>query len=148
MSDQSFSTTISVPITPTEAFDAINDPRAWWLDGIEGRTDEVGGQFWHDSPGHHYWRFQVTELTKPERVIWRVLNDSSTNFVADHAEWNDTEVRFEIVERGDGTEIRFTHVGLVPAIECFDACSTGWGHYISDSLRSLLTTGQGQPNAY
>jgi hypothetical protein len=44
------------------------------------------------------------------------------------------------------TELRFTHVGLVPAFECYGGCSDAWGFYINDSLRSLITTGKGQPN--
>lgn len=43
--------------------------------------------------------------------------------------------------------IHFTHLGLVPEFECFDACSNGWTHYIRQSLLSLITTGKGQPNS-
>jgi hypothetical protein len=43
------------------------------------------------------------------------------------------------------TELRFTHVGLVPTIECYGGCSGAWGFYINDSLRDLITTGKGQP---
>jgi hypothetical protein len=53
---------------------------------------------------------------------------------------------FEISEKGDETEVRFTHVGLVPAIECYDNCSNAWGFYINGSLRTFITTGKGQPN--
>jgi hypothetical protein len=35
---------------------------------------------------------------------------------------------------------------LVPAFECYGNCSGAWGFYINDSLRSLITTGKGQPN--
>jgi len=44
------------------------------------------------------------------------------------------------------TELRFTHVGLVPTFECYGGCSDAWGFYINDSLRSLIATGKGQPN--
>lgn len=50
-----------------------------------------------------------------------------------------------ISERDGKTELRVTHVGLVPEFECFDACSRGWSFYIGESLRDLLTTGTGQP---
>ena len=39
-----------------------------------------------------------------------------------------------------------THVGLVPALQCFSDCSGGWGFYFSQSLRKLLTTGKGEPD--
>jgi hypothetical protein len=35
---------------------------------------------------------------------------------------------------------------LVPAFACYGDCSDAWGFYINDSLRSLITTGKGQPN--
>lgn len=45
------------------------------------------------------------------------------------------------------SEIRFTHVGLVPDYECFDVCDVAWSFYIQQSLRSHITSGAGQPNA-
>jgi hypothetical protein len=60
-------------------------------------------------------------------------------------EWKGTEVVFE-VSKGDKTEVRFTHLGLVPEYECFNVCSNAWGSYINGSLRSLITTGKGHPN--
>lgn len=44
------------------------------------------------------------------------------------------------------TELRFTHAGLVPSIECYGDCSRAWGFYINESLRQLIMTGKGQPN--
>lgn len=48
--------------------------------------------------------------------------------------------------RGGQTLVRFTHVGLVPASECFDKCSSAWSFYINNSLQRLITTGHGDPN--
>ena len=53
---------------------------------------------------------------------------------------------FEITRKGGKTEVRFTHVGLVPAIQCYGGCSGAWGFYVNDSLQSLITTGKGEPN--
>jgi len=53
---------------------------------------------------------------------------------------------FEIFKKGDKTEIRFTHQGLVPKLECYDSCADAWGSYIGGSLRSLITTGKGHPD--
>jgi hypothetical protein len=72
--------------------------------------------------------------------------DSRINFVKDKTEWKGTDIVFEVTKKGDKTELRFTHVGLVPAFECYGACSDAWGFYINDSLRSLITTGKGEPN--
>ena len=80
-----------------------------------------------------------------KKVVWRVL-DAHINFVKDKTEWKGTDVVFEIAKKDGKTELRFTHVGLVPAIECYGKCAGVWGFYINDSLRSLIKTGKGDPN--
>ena len=72
--------------------------------------------------------------------------DSHINFVRDKTEWKGTDIVFEITKNDDKTELLFTHVGLVPAFECYGDCSGAWGFYINEGLRSLITTGKGQPN--
>ena len=88
---------------------------------------------------------RITELIPGKRVVWLIL-DSYLNFTKDAAEWNGTEVVFDISKRAITTEVRFTHRGLVPAFECFNGCSNAWGFYINGSLRSLIATGKGEPN--
>jgi hypothetical protein len=68
------------------------------------------------------------------------------SFTDDKTEWTGTDIVFEISGKGDKTEIRFTHIGLVPEYECYDVCSDGWGTYINGSLRALIATGKGRPN--
>ena len=76
---------------------------------------------------------------------WHVT-DSHIDFVRDKSEWDGTDIVFEIAKKGDKTEIRFTHVGLVPTIECYDGCSGAWGFYVNESLRNFIAKGKGQPN--
>jgi len=47
-----------------------------------------------------------------KKVVWHVT-DSRIQFVRDTSEWDGTDIVFEIARRGDKTEIRFTHIGLV-----------------------------------
>ena len=146
MSDQSYTTSFTVDRPAVEVFDAINDVRSWWNEDITGEADAVGAEFTHLVKDIHRARIQVTELVPGKRVAWRVL-DNWMSFIQDQREWKDTEIRFDLSERDGATEVRFTHVGLVPDYECFDVCNTAWGHYIGDSLRSLIATGEGHPNA-
>jgi hypothetical protein len=80
-----------------------------------------------------------------EKVVWHCL-DNYFNFVQDKSEWKGTEVVFEIARKGEKTVVQFTHVGLVPAYECYSVCSDAWGSYLRGSLRELITTGKGRPN--
>lgn len=144
MANQNFSTSISVDQSPEEVFAAINNVRGWWADGVDGATDKLGAQFTFHHKDVHRSTQKITEFVPGKKVVWRVT-DSRLNFVKDKAEWTGTEVVFEIAKKGNKTELRFTHVGLVPKFECYGGCSGAWGFLITESLHSLITTGKGQP---
>jgi hypothetical protein len=143
--DQNFTTSFTVSQTPEEAFAAITNPRGWWSQAIEGDTDKLGAEFNYHYQDLHRASFKITEFVPGKKVVWRVL-DNHFSFIKDKTEWIGTDVVFEVAKVGDKTEVRFTHVGLVPDYECYDVCSNAWGTYITSSLRNLITTGQGQPN--
>jgi hypothetical protein len=149
MKTKNFTTSILVDRTPQEAFDAINDVRGWWSGEIEGRTDVLGAEFTYSYKKVHRTTQRITELVPGKKVVWHVT-ESQLNFVRDKSEWDGTDIVFEIARKrdknGDKTEVRFTHVGLVPAIECYDGCSGAWGFYVNESLRNFITRGKGQPN--
>jgi activator of Hsp90 ATPase-like protein len=146
MPDQSFTTAFSVDQTPQEVFNAINNVRGWWSEEIEGPTTGLGDEFLYHYQDVHRCRIKITESVPGKKVLWLVL-DNHFNFTADKTEWKGTKVIFEIDNKGDKTELRFTHQGLVPQYECFNLCSNAWSTYINGSLRSLITSGKGLPNA-
>jgi hypothetical protein len=137
--------TILVEQTPKEAFNAINNVRGWWSGDIDGNTDKKGDEFTYRYEDIHYSKHRITELIPDKRVVWLVL-DSYLSFIKDKTEWNGTEITFDISEKDNKTEIRFTHHGLVPDSECYEDCSDAWGYYINGSLKNLISTGIGQPN--
>jgi uncharacterized protein YndB with AHSA1/START domain len=143
--EQDFSTSFTVDQSPEEVFDAVANPRGWWSEEIDGVTDKLGGQFEFQYKNQHRTMQKITEFLPGEKVVWHVT-ESHINFVKDKGEWKDTDVVFEIAKKGDKTELRFTHVGLVPAIECYGDCSGAWGFYVNESLHDLITKGKGQPN--
>ena len=145
MNDRNFTTSFTVDQSPEEVFAAINDVRGWWSGEIDGRTDELGAEFAYRYESLHRSTQKITEWVPGKKVVWRVL-DARISFVKDKAEWNGTDIVFEIARKGQKTELRFTHVGLLPAIECYGKCSGAWGFYINESLRSLITTGKGDPD--
>ncbi len=145
VNDKNYTTTFSVDQTPEEVFDAVNNVRGWWSGEIDGSTDKLGAEFTYRYKDLHRSTQKITEFVPGKKVVWHVL-DSRINFVKDKTEWKGTDIVFEITRKGDKTELRFTHVGLLPAFECYGACSDAWGFYINDSLRSLITTGKGEPN--
>jgi hypothetical protein len=146
MSTSDFTTTIVVDQTPKEAFNAINNVRGWWSEEIEGNTDKRNDQFKYHYRDVHNCRMKLIEVIPYKKIVWLVM-DNYFKFTQDQSEWKDTKISFEISEKDGRTLIRFTHHGLVPQHECFDICSNAWTKYIQQSLFSLITTGEGQPNA-
>ena len=142
---QDYTTAYTVEQTPEQAFAAITDVRAWWSGNIEGVTDALDAEFTYRYQDVHYSKQRITELTPGKKVVWLVV-DSYLQFVEDKKEWNGTEVAFDIAKKGNQTEVRFTHRGLNPDVECYDGCSSAWGFYINTSLRNLIESGKGQPN--
>ena len=145
MDAQSFSTSFTVDQSPKEVFDAINNVREWWSGEIDGPTDALGAEFTYSYKDVHRSTQKITEFVPGKKVVWHV-SEAQLNFVKDKDEWNGTEIVFEISSKQGKTEVRFTHVGLVTAFECYGGCSGAWGFYVDDSLRTLITTGEGQPN--
>jgi hypothetical protein len=145
MNDRNLNTRFTVDQTPEEAFAAINNVRGWWSGEIEGGTDKLGDEFTYRYKDIHYSRHRIAEMVPGKKVVWLVL-DSYLSFTEDKAEWNGTEITFEISANDGKTEVRFSHRGLVPESECYTLCSNAWGSYINGSLRSLVTTGKGWPN--
>lgn len=144
VNNQDFTLTFTVDQTPHEVFVAINNVRGWWTGEIEGSTDKLGDEFTYRYEDLHRSTHKITESVPDRKIVWHTT-DSHINFVKDKTEWKDTDVVFEIARKGDKTELRFTHVGLVPAIQCYGECSGAWGFYINECLQSLITTGNGQP---
>lgn len=140
-----FTTTFTVDQTPEEAFAAINNVQGWWTGEIEGSTAQLGDEFSYRYEDIHYSKQRITEFIPGKKVVWHVL-EAQLNFTQDKTEWQGTDITFEITRQGDKTEVRFTHVGLVPEFECFDSCSNAWGFYINSSLRNLITAGTRQSN--
>lgn len=140
-----FSTAFLVDQSPEQAFAAIADVRAWWSGEIDGRTDKLDAEFTYRYENLHFSKQHITEFSPYERVRWRVT-DASISFSEDPSEWTGTQVIFDVAPRGDRTEVRFTHLGLVPAFECYEKCSSAWSFYINGSLRRLIATGKGEPS--
>lgn len=145
MQQKDFTSTILVNVTPEEVFTAINNPRAWWGEDIVGKTDKVNEVFDYHFENIHSCKLRVAELVSGKKVLWKVL-ENDFNFTKDKTEWINTEVVFDIREEGEKTRLVFTHVGLTPEDECYDACYQGWTHYIQKSLKNYISTGGGRPN--
>lgn len=142
MTASNYSTTLLVDNSVKEVFNAINNVRGWWQGEIEGSTDKLNDEFAYRMEDIHFSKQKVVEVVPNEKVVW-LITDSKLSFTKTKSEWTGTKIIFEISEMNNKTQIRFTHLGLVPEVECFGDCSNAWRQLIQESLFSLITTGKG-----
>lgn len=145
MTTSDFTTSHLVDQTPKEVFNAIRNIRGWWSEDIEGSTEKLNDEFEYHYEDVHYCKMKLIEVIQDKKLVWLIM-DNHFNFTKDKSEWKGTKISFEITQKDKKTEIRFTHLGLVPEYECYGVCRDAWSNYINNSLRSLISTGKGQPN--
>ena len=143
MTSSDFTTTLLVDNSANEVFNTINNVRGWWQGEIEGNTDKLNDEFTYRMEEIHFSKQRLVEVVPNKKVVW-LVTESKLNFVKKKSEWTGTKIIFEISEINNKTQLRFTHLGLVPEFECYGGCSSAWGDLIQKSLFSLITTGKGE----
>lgn len=142
MKQQDFTTSISVEQSPEEAYRAILNVRAWWSglygESFEGKSEELGDEFsFRAGDGAHYTKQKLVELVPDKKVTW-LVTEANLSFVDKTDEWEGTMFGFEIYPEADKTKIVFTHKGLVPEFECYDACAPAWTQYMQERLLAAV----------
>ena len=143
MKANNFQTSITVSATPHEAFGCINNVTKWWTENLEGKSQKQGDEFSVQFADVHYSKQKLIEVIPDRKIVW-LITESQLNFIKNKEEWTGTRIEFEITSEGNQTRVQFTQIGLVPEIECYDACSNAWGQYMY-SLYNLITKGKGLP---
>ncbi|PSL46507.1 hypothetical protein CLV51_103487 [Chitinophaga niastensis] len=144
MKTQDYNEIITVNATAQEAFESINSVSKWWTENLEGSSQKLNDEFTVRFDDIHVSKQKLVEVIPDKKVVW-LVTDSKLNFLKDKHEWTNTKISFEIAEKDGKTQINFTHIGLVPEVECYNSCTNAWGQYIKGSLFKLLTEGKGTP---
>lgn len=142
MDNQNYSRTYLVADSPDNIFQKILDVRGWWSglysEKIEGCADKLGDEFsFLAGDGVHYSRQRLVELILNKKIVW-LVTESKLSFIEKKDEWTGSKLCFEFAEMANETEVRFTHEGLLPEIECYESCSSAWSAYLEKFLAPLV----------
>lgn len=108
-----------------------------YAEEITGSSDSIGDEFsFSAGGGMHYSRQKLIELAPDNKIVW-LVTDSNLTFLKKTDEWVDTKICFEIAKEGDKTILTFSHIGLVPQIECYGGCSSAWTEYLDNLAKQL-----------
>jgi hypothetical protein len=143
MKNKNFHRTITVNASPADTMKKISEVNGWWAKNFTGKAEKLNDKF-SVHFGKTFVDFQISELIPNKKVVWKVT-DCNLHWINNKKEWNGTEVVFEITEKKNETQVDFTHIGLVPGVECYDNCETGWTGHVTLSLARFINEGKGTP---
>src|SRR5258706_9527019 len=132
-----YTCSITANITAKEAFENINHVSGWWAKNAKGKSKNLNDTF-TVLFGKTFGTIKIAEMVADKKIVWQVI-DCYLDLFKDKTQWKDTKIIWEISTENKSTQIRMTHVGLVPEIECYNDCEKGWNFFITESLFQLMT---------
>src|SRR5882672_1082541 len=132
MQNNNYTVTIEVAKSAQDVFNAINAISKWWTENAEGRSENLNDVFKVHFGPESFVTHQLIEVVPNKKVVW-LVTDCLLPWLKDKTEWTNTKMSFEISAKDNSTEISFTHIGLVPEVECYDMCLKGWDQYVKGS---------------
>lgn len=116
--------------------------RSWWTrtcDVAEAEGGEATFRF-----GPHHKAMRIERLDPPREVRWKCEAAHIEVPGMRPDEWVGTTIAFRLAPSGGGTRLDFEHVGLVPGLQCWDICRSGWDQFLA-SLHDQVEQGRGRP---
>ena len=148
MENKNYHRTIVVNSSVEEAMKKICKINLWWRKDFSGNTAKLNDKFtvpFGELNGEiSFVDFVISEFVPDKKVVWKVTNCNLPWF-KDKKEWNNTEVVFKLSEEDGKSKIDFTHIGLVPEVECYEACEKGWDGHITNDLEKFINEGKAIP---
>lgn len=141
MENKNYHRTITVNASATEAMKKISEVNCWWKKDFSGSAEKLNDIFTVPFGEPSFVDFVVSEIIPGKKAVWKVT-DCYLPWFNDKKEWNNTEVVFELSEADGKTQIDFTHVGLVPEVECYNVCEKGWDGHVTESLVKFINEGK------
>ena len=136
MTEPNFQYSFSTLKSISEVFNHLINPKNWWVDlygeTIGGKSEAINDEFsFSAGDGLHFSNQKLLELIPDKKIVW-LVTESNLSFLKNTKEWAGTKICFELEKEGNNTKVSFTHIGLIPSIECFSSCSSAWTQYLQN----------------
>jgi len=119
MERNDFNSSTSANISPDDVIKKICNVPGWWGVTFAGSAEKQNDTFVVKMTGDSFFNFTVEELIPRKRVVW-LITDCNMPWYSDKKEWTNTKLIFDLHEHDGGTELKFTHEGLTPELECYN----------------------------
>jgi len=132
------------PATVYAAVATTTGLRGWWTPDCS--ADAHAGGTARFRFGNTRKEMSIERLDINREVRWFCTHAHiASETLARKDEWVGTEIVFRLTPTVNGkTRLDFEHIGLVPALECYDRCNKGWNYFLA-SLHRYAETGRGTP---
>lgn len=115
---------LHIKAKPSEVFSLISTSRGlnkWWT--LESQGDpEINSEYrFHFGPDYD-WSGKVTGLAMGQSIEWTMLECDE--------DWNDTIVGFDLSNRDNGTQVRFSHTNWKENNEHYRRSNYCWAIYL------------------
>jgi hypothetical protein len=144
MKEQDYQSSFTAHVSPREAFEKISRVSEWWSKNFEGKSQKSGDVFTVRFSSGDRYTAKVSEMLPDHQIIWEFI-DTYQGWVKNSTEWVGTKIIWEVTPQKDSVEVKMTHVGLAPELECFDQCTSVWNYLMLESLFKFLNEGKGHP---
>lgn len=144
METKDYNVALTVNATPGDAFKKIAKIESWWRKDFKGDAENMDSAFTVPFGDPAFVNFKVAASEPGKKLVW-VVTDCFLPWFKDQKEWNGTKVVWEIAGTDNTTQIKMTHVGLVPEVECYQVCETGWNGHINGGLLHFINENQVLP---
>jgi uncharacterized protein YndB with AHSA1/START domain len=140
---------ILIAAPAADVYRALTTPaglRGWWTATCDVGTGVGARSTFRFGQTHNVMR--IEGLQPDAEVRWRCLEQHhhAPGQLTRVDEWAGTSVVFLLEPKTPAsTLLHFEHLGLVPALECYEICNGGWNHFLGTSLKNLVETGTGAP---
>ena len=141
MKNQDYQKTFTTETNAKKAFENIVNVGGWWTNSFKGSAKNVNDEF-SVNFGATWVKFKVVESIPYKKLTWLVTS-CHLDWIKNKTEWDGTKIVWNISEENNKTKVEMTHVGLIPGVECYSNCESGWNQYTGESLPQLIATGKG-----